>query len=147
VTDTRPRLAAVAVIAWLGLAACGAGEPPAPVDAPADTPPERPPAMAEEKMTLARQVLAAKADLAQRLGVSADEIEVVEAREVTWPDTALGCPEPGMMYAQVLTPGVLVAVRADGTTAYYLGSRASVPILCPDDRFRSPVEQAAPRER
>jgi len=145
VTNTRPRLAAVAVIALLGLAACGAGEPPAPVDAPADNPPERPPAMAEEKMTLGRQVLAAKADLAQRLGVSADEIEVVEAGEVTWRDTALGCPEPGMMYAQVLTPGTLVVLAYEGTEARYHAGREAVPGPCPADRAEPPAEGSPDR--
>jgi hypothetical protein len=34
---------------------------------------------------------------------------------MTWPDAALGCPEPDRMYAQVLTPGyvVLLSCRQD----------------------------------
>jgi len=139
------RLAAVTITAWLALAGCGAGDPPAPVDVPADTPPERPPAMADEKMTLARQVLAAKADLAQRLGVSADQIEVVEATEVTWPDTALGCPEPGMMYAQVLTPGALVVLSYGGNEARYHAGRWAVPTACPAERAEPPAEGSPDR--
>jgi hypothetical protein len=140
VTTTRPRLAAVTITAaWLGLGACGAGEQPAPVDVPADTPPERPPAMADEKMTLARQVLAAKADLARRSGVSADDIEVVEARQVTWPDASLGCPEPGMMYAQVLTPGVLVVLSFHRAETRYHAGLSEVPAPCPAGRAREPA--------
>jgi len=36
----------------------------------------------------------------------------VEVDAVTWPDTSLGCPKPGMMYPQVLVEGVLVQLRA-----------------------------------
>lgn len=139
-TTTRPRLAAVTITAaWLGLGACGAGEQPAPVDVPADMTPERPPAMADEKMTLARQVLAAKADLARRSGVSADDIEVVEARQVTWPDASLGCPEPGMVYAQVLTRGVLIVLGHRGQPYRYHGPHASAARFCPPERAEPPL--------
>lgn len=139
-TPVRLRGFALVPLAAMALAACGAGEPPAPVDAPAEAPPHRPPPMAEEKMTLERQVLAAKADLAQRLGASPDEIEVVEARQVTWPDTSLGCPEPGMMYAQVLTPGVLVRLLYAGDHYRYHGGRAALPRLCPAGQAHRPVD-------
>ncbi len=102
------------------------------------------PGAAAEKMGLERQVLAAKADLARRLGVQADAIEVLEAREVTWPDTSLGCPEPGMMYAQVLTPGVLVRLGYRGSAHRYHGGLASVPVPCPAGRAQAPVDSAPP---
>ena len=38
------------------------------------------------------------ADLAQRLNVDRASIAVVEARAVVWPDGALGCPRPRMVY-------------------------------------------------
>ncbi len=47
----------------------------------------------------------AKQDLAQRLSVAADQITVVSAEYEDWPDSSLGCPQPGMAYSQVLTPG------------------------------------------
>jgi hypothetical protein len=101
--------------------------------------------MAEEKMSLERQVLAAKADLAKRLGVDAGELEVVEAREVTWPDASLGCPEPGMMYAQVLTPGALIVLSHRGTEARYHAGRSAAPARCPTDRAVDPVPSAPDR--
>ena len=53
--------------------------------------------------------------LAGELGVSVADLEVVSATAMTWPDASLGCPQPGKMYAQVLTPGYLVVIRdADG---------------------------------
>jgi hypothetical protein len=55
----------------------------------------------------------AKEDLAQRLSVQTSDIILVEANEVIWPDGSLGCPQPGMMYAQVLTSGYLIKLKYD----------------------------------
>jgi hypothetical protein len=58
------------------------------------------------------QVQSAKKDLAQRLGVVEREIGLVgKIEEVTWPDTSLGCPEPGKMYAQMLTSGLKFTLK------------------------------------
>jgi hypothetical protein len=40
-----------------------------------------------------------------------------EARE--WPDRSLGCPKPGVGYAQVITPGLLIVVQARGRSFEY----------------------------
>lgn len=61
------------------------------------------------------------ADLATRLDVDESAITVVEEREVTWSDSSLGCPEPGMNYLQRLTDGVLVVLEADGQRYEYHG--------------------------
>jgi hypothetical protein len=61
---------------------------------------------------LERLVNMAKEDLVQRLTIPMDEIELVEARAVVWPDSSLGCPQPGMSYLQVLQEGALIIVRA-----------------------------------
>jgi hypothetical protein len=53
-------------------------------------------------------------DLAQRLGVAEEEIAVKSLEGMQWPDTSLGCPQPGMMYAQVVTPGYRVVLEVDG---------------------------------
>ncbi len=72
----------------------------------------------------------AKADLATRLAISADDIILLEASSVVWPDTSLGCPQPGMQYAQVLTPGYLIRLGA-GTQAYeYHTSRETTVLYC-----------------
>ncbi len=55
----------------------------------------------------------AKEDLAKRLSISASDIVLVEAKEVVWSDGSLGCPQPDMMYAQVLTPGYLIKLKYD----------------------------------
>jgi hypothetical protein len=59
-------------------------------------------------------------DLADRLGVPPSEVQVVDVEEADWPDTSLGCPEPGTMYAQVITPGYeLVLACRDRRFVYH----------------------------
>lgn len=67
----------------------------------------------EEAMAFARK------DLSDRLGVRPEDISVVESKEATWPDTSLGMPEKGKMYAQVLTEGFLVILLARGMKYEY----------------------------
>jgi len=45
-------------------------------------------------------------DLYRTEGVDKGSLRVAIAERVTWPDAGLGCGEPGMFYAQVLTPGI-----------------------------------------
>ena len=76
--------------------------------------------MASTKVDMAinSEVLArAKKDFAKRRGISDEKILLKHAEAVTWPDSSLGCPLPGRMYAQVVTPGYRL-VLSDGTTDY-----------------------------
>lgn len=75
-------------------------------------------------------VAQAKADLARRLSINADQIEVLRFEAVTWPDGSLGCPQPGMQYSQVLVEGYLVQLRAAGQDYEYHGAGTQPPILC-----------------
>ncbi len=70
----------------------------------------------------------ARADLAQRIGITPDSIVVKSAQEIEWPDSSLGCPKPGMMYAQVITHGVLIVLEANGKTYEYHGSMRQVSL-------------------
>jgi hypothetical protein len=56
-------------------------------------------------------------DLAAQLGIPREQVQVLSVAPVTWSDTSLGCPQPGMVYAQVLVPGYLV-VLSDGQQRY-----------------------------
>jgi hypothetical protein len=67
------------------------------------------------------RVVAAIADLASRLGVAVDAVAVVDARAVTWGDSSLGCPQPGMQYLQRTVDGVLVILEAGGRRYEYHG--------------------------
>jgi hypothetical protein len=74
---------------------------------------------------------AAVADAAARAGVSLAEVTVVAAESVTFPDGGLGCPEPDMMYTQVLTPGYQVVVEAGGREYdYRAGARGGTIRWC-----------------
>jgi hypothetical protein len=75
-------------------------------------------------------VQAAKKDLAGRLNVRQESIELAGSiEEVTWPDSSLGCPEPGMVYAQVLTPGYRFKLQSGGKLYEYHTGK-SVVKLC-----------------
>ena len=60
------------------------------------------------------RVLAA---LVQQLGLDTANFQLVSAEEQEWPTPALGCPQDGAMYAQVITPGYKITFT-DGTTTY-----------------------------
>jgi hypothetical protein len=81
----------------------------------------------------AQLVKAAQQALADRLGASADAISVELVEEVTWPDSGLGCPEPGMMYLQVLTPGYRIVLSAEGAEYVYHTDRSKRLVLCGAD--------------
>lgn len=81
------------------------------------------PAM-EPLVQLARQ------DLAQRLGIPAGQIEVLEAEAVVWPDTSMGCPQPGMAYLQVPQDGARIRLSAKGQVFDYHSGGNRLPFLC-----------------
>jgi len=54
----------------------------------------------------------AKKDLSERLNIPAGDIKLVKEEAVDWPDTSLGYPEKGMMYAQVITSGFRITLKA-----------------------------------
>jgi len=72
----------------------------------------------------------ATADLAEQLGVDADAIEVTSIEAVEWGDSSLGCPEEGMMYAAVITPGYQIMLTYDDVDyVYHPGADADSPII------------------
>lgn len=71
-------------------------------------------------------------DLAGR-GVTSTPI-IVSSEAVTWNDSSLGCPKPGMVYSQVITPGLRVVIEAGGHTYDYRFGRGDVPKLCANRR-------------
>ena len=57
-------------------------------------------------------VEAAKEFLVIQLGVDEEEIQVVQATAVEWPDACLGIPATDEMCAQVITPGFVITLEA-----------------------------------
>jgi len=94
-----------------------------------------------EGVSLERAVEAARQDLANRSDRDEESIRVVEAREVTWRNGALGCPEEGMMYTQALVEGMYILLELDGERHAYHAGRDGVPFACPADRSQPPRER------
>lgn len=84
----------------------------------------------------------AMADLAQRLSIPVNEIILLEATSVTWPDSSLGCPQPGMAYTQVPQDGLLIRLQADEQIYEYHSGGRHGPFLCVrSDKQPSPPPQ------
>jgi hypothetical protein len=114
-----------------------------------------PPATSREKRTLPEtskhptvQVLVDKAtaDLIGRLEqqkIDAADVSTLQAEEVMWRSSAAGCPKPDRGYMMVLTPGVLIRLRAAGQVYEYHSTLRGPPFLCePPARIETP----APRD-
>jgi hypothetical protein len=64
-------------------------------------------------------VIAARQALANRLGVSVDQIDVVSYTQVDWPDGCLGLGGPAEACLAVITPGYDVRLEVDGELYAY----------------------------
>jgi hypothetical protein len=115
------------VLAAAFMAACSA--PPV-VRAPAQPAQTSPQGSAAVDASLKPLVDVAIADLARRLNVDRTSITVVEARAMVWPDGAMGCPRPGMVYPQVQQDGTLIRLTARGQDYAYHSGGSRPPFLC-----------------
>lgn len=109
---------AIALAAALALGGCGATATPAQPEpttaAPAAPTETAAPRIIDTPTTEPAAQATMLAKLAQLTGVGADEIRVLEMAETTFPNSALGCPQPGRMYSEVLTPGYIFVVEVGG---------------------------------
>ena len=80
----------------------------------------------------AKMVDMARQDLAKRESVAVDQVKVVSVTSVQWPTTALGCPQPGIMYAQIVTPGYRIVLESKGQTYEYHSDRGRRVVYCPN---------------
>ena len=84
-------------------------------------------------------------DAARRSGVAASQLRVASWQAVTWPDGALGCPQPGRMYTQALVPGWRGVIDVPGgPPLHYHGSERGGWVWCSDGNAARP---AAPEQR
>jgi hypothetical protein len=72
----------------------------------------------------------ATADLARRLEINVEAIQVLRAESVVWPDASLGCPQPGMKYIQVPEDGALIVLQAEGMVYEYHSGGSRGVFLC-----------------
>jgi hypothetical protein len=67
---------------------------------------------------------------ADELGLAPGEITLVSIKPVNWPDTALGCPEDGGVYAAVVTPGYRIVLAGGDTTITYHTDLTGTVVSC-----------------
>jgi hypothetical protein len=72
----------------------------------------------------------AKSDLAQRLSLPTNEIDLVEVTEVEWSDASLDCPQPGISYLQVITPGYRILLNVNDQAYEYHSNRDAYVVYC-----------------
>jgi hypothetical protein len=71
------------------------------------------------------------AAIAAELGIAPGEVNVVSATAEVWPDASLGCPQPDMLYAQVVTPGFRVVVDVGGEQIEFHADERGAIVRCP----------------
>jgi hypothetical protein len=118
-------LVALTLIAALGLAGCGSP----------------PPVIAEEHGEAQPLVGLATANLQERLAISSDEIALQSVKATEFPDASLGVPEPGKVYAQVITPGYVIRLVVNGAVYEYHGSGDRVVLVPTSSPTPAPVYQ------
>lgn len=87
----------------------------------------------------AAALAAMRADAAVRAGVDAGQVKLESSQAVTWRDASLGCPDPGMSYAQVLVPGWRVRFAAGAKQLDYHVGRRGNWLHCPAERAQEPL--------
>ncbi len=105
-----------------------------PASAPGQLPTSTPtpaPEIPEEYKEVAKTAVKLVAD---SLNIAPEEVTVLSVKEVMWSDTSLGCPEPGKMYAQVITKGYLVVTQAQGQTQQVHMDTGGHGVICPPER-------------
>lgn len=80
-------------------------------------------------------------DLARRALVKPDAITVVSATEQQWPDGAMGCPQPGQMYTQMIVPGYRVVLQASGNRYDYHSDTRGNFVVCSNGTAFKPVKE------
>lgn len=108
-TDSIPAASRTSTTTW---PAEPAGSTPMPGDSPA--------------------IQRAIADLASRLGVATDAVDIRSSEEVTWSDGSIGCPQPGMIYTQQLVSGQRVVLSVGERDFEYHGGGGGDLFFCAD---------------
>lgn len=100
-------------------------------------PPEASPLL-QKPQILNETVAHAIRDLSMQLGISPDQVSLLDAETVIWADSALGCPQLDAMYMQVLQEGMRIRLQVAGQIYQYHSSTTRKPFLC-----QNPSEPAA----
>jgi hypothetical protein len=74
----------------------------------------------------------AVAMVATKAGVDPRRVEQLGAEAVDWPDSSLGCPQPGMQYLQSIHPGYRVRLRV-GEALYEVHVSDEQAVVCAEN--------------
>ena len=133
----RPTRARLLIVATLLVTACGPGA--------ADQPPTRAPSLpspapaspvtsvlpgSTSNTDPQASVDAALSAAAEHLGMSPADLHVDQVDARQWGDSSLGCPKPGIMYSQIVTPGFLVVISGPGKQLEYHTDARGQVVLC-----------------
>ncbi len=77
-------------------------------------------------------------DLAGRLAIEPTKITVQEVTATEFPNASLGVPEPGQMYVEMITPGYIIVLTAQGEIYEYHGAENRV-VLVPKESTPTPT--------
>ena len=80
----------------------------------------------------------ATADLTELTGLDPTTFKTVRSEQAQWPDGSLGCPVPGYLYTQVVTPGYWIVLEAGGKTYDYRATEAGDLRLCTQPNPKPP---------
>ncbi len=67
--------------------------------------------------------------LSEELGVSMSDISLIHQSKFNWPNSALGCPKPGIAYMQAVVPGYLVLLK-HGESQYRVHTGNGRALVC-----------------
>lgn len=98
-------------------------------------PPTRAPVTGEVPADVMAKAIA---DLTQRTGLDPATFTTIRSEQVQWSDGSLGCPVPGQMYIQVVTPGYWIIVEAGGKQYDYRATETGVLRLCDQPNPKPP---------
>lgn len=91
-----------------------------------------------QKLNKQKQIIVARKDLAKRLDLDLEEVQLSGMTPVTWRSGALGCPQANKQYTQALVPGVLIMLRVGNTPYRYHAIPGGEPFYCPDSMAEPP---------
>lgn len=80
----------------------------------------------------ATAVANARAALAASAGLDLATIRVGTVTPAEWPNSALGCEQPGRAYIQVISPGYVVELIHGTTRTLYHAGRTAGAVACAD---------------
>jgi hypothetical protein len=82
-------------------------------------------------------IFIAVADLTSRFSLDPQVVNVISIESHLWPDSALGCPQPGKIYAQQKVPGYRIRLEAMGGVFSYHTDAIDTVILCSEEELPS----------